>query len=140
MWDASDRVRLQVNQAVSVETVGDTGQLSSAGGVVSATTIDSLSVRFPDLKAPLSGFVVGKIATLRVTSQQGVHSARSKVLQVISAPFVVLTLGAPTAFTTQQQRVSGIGLLICWQRWLIRLHSCLHGRLSILAIDQPLDA
>jgi c-di-GMP-binding flagellar brake protein YcgR len=97
-------VRLQVSQAVSVEAAGDAGDVSVASGVVSAVTSDSLSVRFPDLRQPLAGFAVGKTVRVRVTNQHGVHTATTRVLQVLTAPYVFITILAPSGFSTQQQR------------------------------------
>jgi c-di-GMP-binding flagellar brake protein YcgR len=97
-------VRLQISQAVAVEAPSEAGGASNASGVVSASTIESVSVRFPDLKQPLDGFVVGKTVRVRVANQQGVHTATTRVLQVLTTPYVVVTLVAPRGFATQQQR------------------------------------
>lgn len=97
-------VRLQVSQAVAIEAPNDAGNMSTVSGVVSASTTESVSIRFPDLKQPLAGFVVGKTIRVRVSNQNGVHSATTRVLQVMTAPYVFITVVAPTGFVTQQQR------------------------------------
>jgi c-di-GMP-binding flagellar brake protein YcgR len=97
-------VRLQVSQAVSVEATSDSGSASVASGVVSASTAESLSIRFPDLKQPLAGFVAGRTVKVRVSNQHGVHTATTRVLQVMTAPYIFITIVAPTGFATQQQR------------------------------------
>jgi c-di-GMP-binding flagellar brake protein YcgR len=97
-------VRLQVSQAVSVEAGVDADGAAVVSGVVSASTAESLSIRFPDLKRPLAGFVTGKTVRVRVSNQHGVHTATTRVLQVMTAPYIFISVVAPTGFTTQQQR------------------------------------
>lgn len=97
-------MRLQVSQAVSVEAPDDAGGPTLANGVVSASTTESTSIRFPDLKQPLAGFVAGKTVKVRVANQNGVHTATTRVLQVMTTPYIFITVVAPTGFATQQQR------------------------------------
>jgi c-di-GMP-binding flagellar brake protein YcgR len=97
-------VRLQVSQAVTVEAGTDADGAAVASGVVSASTAESLSIRFPDLKQPLAGFVTGRTVKVRVSNQHGVHTATTRVLQVMTAPYIFITIVAPTGFATQQQR------------------------------------
>lgn len=96
-------MRLQLNQTVWVQVVGEADS-QGANCVVAGATTDRVAIRFPESKLPPSGLEAGASVMLRVTSERGVHTAVASVVQVALKPYVAITLRAPLSFKTTQNR------------------------------------
>jgi hypothetical protein len=97
-------VELRVNQAVWVRVVANGADGPVAGGVVSAVASDRVSIRFPELNAPLPGCVVGCVVALRVPNDQGTHVANTVVLRVQAGPHVIIAVRPPEHFVATPHR------------------------------------
>lgn len=99
-------MRLQINQALGVQIVATAAPFTETdtNGIVVSLTSDAITIRLPELDAPVDGLTSNGTIRLRVTNSQGLHVAEVKVLQVVSAPFVSVTVSPPRRFETTQQR------------------------------------
>ena len=96
---------LQVKQPLEFEVYDSAaGQPCHTNGEVSSITPTGVVVRFRRLAVIPSCWTVGTEAVLRYGDEHGVHSAATKVLEILRAPVVAVVLPADLRFMTDQRR------------------------------------
>jgi c-di-GMP-binding flagellar brake protein YcgR len=96
-------VRLQVNQEIWVQGVGEHSAPAVTSTVAYVST-ESVTLRFPGLAAVPQGFVADSDVLLRMTDQNGIHTAVARVRRTVASPVAMITLASPLRFATKQDR------------------------------------
>lgn len=99
-------MRLQINQVVGIQIVAAAAPYAetATNGIVVGLSIEAITIRLPELDELVDGLAPDRTVRLRVTNAQGLHVAEVKVLQVVSSPFISITVRPPRRFETTQQR------------------------------------